>query len=132
MATTPGTTHLDLGRRERQIVETVYRLGQATVGEVLDQLPDPPSYSAVRATLGKLQRKGYLTHVQDGPRYVYRPVVPSDRARKTALKHVINTFFNGSVEQAVVALLRLSESRLTETDLKRLAERIAQASREGR
>jgi predicted transcriptional regulator len=125
-------THLDLGRRERQIMEAVYRLGRASVGDVLDQLPDPPSYSAVRAMLGKLQRKGYLRQQQDGPRYVYLPAVPRERARTTALRNLLNTFFNGSAEQAVAALLRLPDTGLTPDTLARLTERVRRAKQEGR
>jgi predicted transcriptional regulator len=125
-------THLDLGRRERQIMEALYRLGRGTVSEVLTELPDPPSYSAVRAMLGKLEVKGYVTHEEDGPRYVYRPAVSRERARRTAVKQLIDTFFNGSTEQAVLTLLQVSETKLTEDALERLAERIRLASKEGR
>lgn len=123
---------LDVGRRERQIIEVVYRLGRATVAEVLAELPDPPGYSGVRAMLGKLENKGYLTHRQDGPRYVYLPAVPADRARRTALRQVVDTFFGGSVDQAVLALVRLSDSELTKEQLDALAERIKAARQEGR
>jgi len=125
-------THLDLGRRERQIMEAVYRLGRASVGDVLDQLADPPSYSAVRAMLGKLQRKGYLRQQQDGPRYVYLPAVPRDRARTTALRNLLHTFFNGSAEQAVAALLQLPDTELTPDTLARLTDRVRRAKKEGR
>ncbi len=125
-------THLDLGRRERQIMEAVYRLGRASVGDVLDQLADPPSYSAVRAMLGKLQRKGYLRQQQDGPRYVYLPAVPRDRARTTALRNLLHTFFNGSAEQAVAALLQLPDTELTPDTLARLTDRVRRAQQEGR
>ena len=125
-------THLDLGRRERQIVEAVYRVGRASVADVLAQLPDPPSYSAVRAMLGKLQRKGYLRQGQDGPRYVYLPAVPREQARRTALKNLLNTFFNGSPEQAVVALLQMSDTQLPPDVVERLAERVRRTRKEGR
>src|SRR5262245_29289550 len=97
--------HGQLGRRERQIMEAVYRLGHATVAEVLDRLDDPPSYSAVRAMLRILEDKGHLRHEQDGPRYVYLPVVPSDKARSSILRDVVHRLFDGSTEQAVAALL---------------------------
>jgi predicted transcriptional regulator len=122
----------DLGRRERQIVEAVYRLGRATVTEVLDRLPDPPSYSAVRAMLGKLEQKGYLKHEQDGPRYVYVPAVSAERARRTALRHLVDTFFDGSPEEAVLALIQLSDTQLPDAVVHRLATRIDQARKEGR
>jgi predicted transcriptional regulator len=126
------TTHLDLGRRERQLVEAVYRLRRATVGEVLARLPDPPSYSAVRAMLGKLERKGYLKHVEEGPRYLYMPAVPAEKARRTALQNLVDTFFQGSAEQAAVALLQLNDTSVATDTLKRLAEQVRQAKQEGR
>jgi predicted transcriptional regulator len=122
----------DLGRRERQIVEAVYHLGRATVTEVLDHLPDPPSYSAVRAMLGKLEQKGYLKHEQDGPRYVYVPAVSAERARRTALRHLVDTFFDGSPEEAVLALIQLSDTQLPDAVVHRLGARIEQARKEGR
>jgi BlaI family transcriptional regulator, penicillinase repressor len=126
------TTHLDLGRRERQLVETVYRLGRASVGEVLSALPDPPSYSAVRAMLGKLVKKQVLRQEQDGPRYVYVPAVSRELARKTALKNLLNTFFNGSTEQAVVALLRMSDTTVSAEVVERLTEQVRRARKDGR
>jgi BlaI family transcriptional regulator, penicillinase repressor len=123
---------LDVGRRERQIIELVYQLGKATVADVLSRLPDPPSYSAVRAMLGKLEDKGYLSHEQDGPRYVYIAAVPAERARRTALRQVVDTFFGGSVEQAVLALVKLPEGELPDDRLAALAERIRRAREEGR
>lgn len=125
-------THLDLGRRERQIMEAVYRRGRASVGDVLAELPDPPSYSTVRAMLGKLQRKGYLRQEQDGPRYLYLPAVPREKARRTALRNVLNTFFNGSAEQAVVALLQMADTELPADVVARLGERVRRARKEGR
>src|SRR3970040_122257 len=99
---------LDVGRRERQIIEIVYRLGRASVSEVLEALPNPPTYSAVRAMLGKLRDKGHLTQEVDGPRYLYRPAVPAERARKTAMKQLVDTFFDGSAERAAGGLATLS------------------------
>src|SRR6476660_2228223 len=106
--------HLDLSRRERQIVDILYTQGRATAAEVQSALPDPPSYSAVRAMLRILEEKGHIRHEQDGPRYVYLPTVGRDRAKKTALRHVLQTFFNGSAEQALSALLDESDSRLSD------------------
>jgi predicted transcriptional regulator len=128
---TQPTLH-DLGRRERQLVEAVYRLGRATVTEVLDQLPDPPSYSAVRAMLGKLEQKGFLKHEQDGPRYVYLPAVSTERARRNALRHLVNTFFDGSAERAVLALIQLSDTEVTADVIERLADQVKKARKEGR
>jgi predicted transcriptional regulator len=125
-------THLDLGRRERQLMEAVYRLGRASVSDVLAQLPDPPSYSSVRAMLGKLQRKGYLRQEQDGPRYIYTPALSRENARRTALKNLLDTFFNGSAEQAAVALLQMSDTTVPATVLDRLHERVRRARKEGR
>lgn len=122
----------DLGRRERQIVEALYRLEQGSVREVLEQLPDPPSYSAVRAMLGKLEAKGYVEHERDGPRYIYRPVISAERVRRKALKHLVNTFFDGSAERAVLALARLSDGGISDAALDRLAELARRAEEEGR
>jgi predicted transcriptional regulator len=99
-------THIpqDLGRRERQILETVYRLGRATVSQVRTELPDPPSYSAVRGMLNLLEEKGHLRHEQDGLRYVYLPVVEATKASRSALAHVVRTFFGGSPAEAATAL----------------------------
>lgn len=99
------TGSMDLGRRERQIMDVVFRLKRATAAEVLAELPDPPSYSAVRGMLRLLEDKGFLRHVQDGPRYVYLPTTARDEARRSALAHVLRTFFDGSRESAVAALL---------------------------
>ena len=127
------TKHHDpLGRRERQIMDAVYRLGRATVQEVLDSLPDPPSYSSVRAMMGLLEHKGHLKHEQDGPRYVYLPAVSRDRAQRSALRHLVQTFFNGSPEQVVAALLESPDAKLSQSELDRLARLIAGARREGR
>ena len=124
--------HADLGRRERQIAEVVYRLGRATVSDVLAELPDPPSYSAVRAMMRILEEKGHLTHRHDGPRYVYSPVVPRTAARQSALKQLVKTFFDGSATQAVAALLDMSESRLSADEASQLATLIEKAKREGK
>ena len=122
----------ELSRRERQIMDAVYRLGRATVQDVLDSLPDPPSYSSVRAMMGLLEQKGHLKHEQDGPRYVYLPAVSRDRARRSALRHLLQTFFNGSPEQVVAALLDSPDAKLSRPELDRLARLIEGAKREGR
>lgn len=121
-----------LSRRERQIMDVIYRLGRATAAEVHDALPDRPSYSTIRALLRVLETKGHLRHVEDGPRYVYSPTVPRERARESALRQVVTTFFDGSTEAAVAALLDISAARLSDTELNRLAGLIAQAKKEGR
>lgn len=121
-----------LSRRERQIMDALYHHGQATVAEVMEAIPDPPSYSAVRATLRILEDKGHVLHKQDGQRYVYVPKVSPEAARDNALHHLVRTFFDGSVEGAAAALLRLSDTRLDGESLARLAERVEQAAKEGR
>jgi predicted transcriptional regulator len=117
-----------LSRRERQIMDIVYRRGHATAAEVLDDLPDPPTYSAVRAALRLLEEKGELTHDVDGKRFVFRPTTPRSRARTTALRHLLRTFFNGSTEQVVNALLE--DARPSPAELERLAAAIEQARAE--
>ncbi len=121
-----------LSRRERQIMDVLYERQTATVSDVMEALPDPPSYSAVRATLRVLEDKGHVTHAEEGPRYVYAPAVPPDQARQTALSHLLKTFFNGSAEQAVVTLLQMSDIDMTSQDVERLAARVREAQREGR
>ena len=124
-------SHVDLSRRERQIVDILYREGRATAAEVQAALPDPPSYSAVRAMLRILEDKGHVRHEQDGPRYVYLPTVARDNAKRSALRHMLRTFFDGSTEQAISALLDDSSTRLSDRELDRLARMIDQARRTG-
>ena len=121
---------MELGRRERQIMEAVYRRGRATVAEVRAELDDPPTYSAVRGMLRFLEEKGQLRHVQDGVRYVYLPTVAPAKARKSALQRLVHTFFGGSAQEAVAALLE--DSKLEKDDLDRLQELFDQARKEGR
>jgi predicted transcriptional regulator len=121
-----------LTRREREIMDIVYRRGRATAHEVLEELADPPGYSAVRALLRLLEERGHLKHVQDGTRYVYTPAVTRGDARKSALAHLVRTFFAGSVEQAVVSLVESSRSKLSRDELDRLADVIDRARKEGR
>lgn len=121
-----------LSRRERQIMDVIYRRSRTTVGEVKAELPDAPSYSAVRALLRVLERKGHVKHEQHGPRYVYLPTVPRERARQSALRQLVTTFFDGSAGQAAAALLDLSSADLSPDELARLARLIAQARKEGR
>jgi BlaI family transcriptional regulator, penicillinase repressor len=113
-------------------MDIVYRMGRVTAAEVLENLPDPPSYSAVRAMLRVLEEKGHLKHQQDGPRYVYVPTMARDKARRSAMRHLLQTFFDGSAEQAVAALLDMSRPELSEDDLERLSKLIDEAKKEGR
>jgi predicted transcriptional regulator len=121
-----------LSRRERQIMDFLYQRGKASVGEVMDGIPDPPGYSAVRATLRTLEQKGRVLHEEDGRAYIYRPTVRRDAARKSALTHVLKTFFDNSAEQAVAALLELRGTKLSEAELERVARLVDHAKREGR
>src|SRR3954470_5146001 len=113
----------DLGRRERQIMDVVYQLGRASVGDVREHLPDPPSYSAVRAMLNLLEDKGHLTHEQDGLRYMYKPPAARAQVRPSALRHVVQTFFDGSPTNAVAALLEMTDGKLSASDRERLPQR---------
>lgn len=122
---------LDLGRRERQIMEVVYRLGRATASEVRANLPDPPSYSAVRGMLRLLEEKGHLEHEQEGIRHVYFPTVPRDDVGESAMRHVLRTFFAGSKAAAMAALLEATEEPPSEEELDALARMIEQAREQG-
>ena len=124
--------HFQLGRRERQIMDVVYRRGKASVTDVREELPDPPSYSAVRGMLGLLEDKGYLRHEQHGLKYLYVPRHDPRQVRTSALKHMVKTFFGGSPEQAVAALLELSDTPLSAKDKQYLSQLIGKARQEGR
>lgn len=113
-------------------MDAVYRRGKASVSEVRAELPDPPSYSAVRAMLGFLEDKGYLRHEQEGLKYVYLPVQDAKQVRESALKHLVKTFFGDSPEQAVAALLEMEDTRLSNNDKQQLAQIIRKAQKEGR
>jgi len=121
-----------LSRRERQIMDILYRLETATAAEVQETLPDPPSYSAVRSHLRILEEKGHVKHEQDGPRYVFAPTVPRDAAARSALNGVLENFFENSREQVVATLLDLDTRRLSREELDRLSELINKARKEGR
>jgi BlaI family penicillinase repressor len=121
-----------LSRRERQVMNILFQRGEATVSEVMGDLPDPPTYSAVRSILRILAEKNLITHREDGPRYVYLPAVSPDDAADEALNQVVKTFFDGSAEAAVTALLRLSDAALNEEDIKQLREKIRSARVSGR
>lgn len=120
-----------LGRRERQIMEIVFRLGEASVADVRQALPDPPSYSAVRTMIRHLEGKGHLRHRRDGTRYLYRPTRSKDSASRAALRQLLETFFGGSPTDAVAAILDDSAGRLDEQDLARLELLIERAKQEG-
>jgi len=121
-----------LSRRERQIMDIIYSRGKASAAEVMESLPDPPTYSAVRALLRVLEEKGHLLHEQDGQRYVYSPTVERERAKRSALRRVLQTFFDDSAEDAVAALLDISQESLSDGELKRMENLIKQARKEGR
>jgi predicted transcriptional regulator len=121
-----------LTRRERAIMDILHRRGRATAHEVLADLDDPPSYSAVRAQLRLLEERGHAKHVQDGITYVYSPATSRADAKRTALAHIVKTFFAGSVEQAVAALVDPPRSKLSRDELDRLANLIERAKKEGR
>jgi len=121
-----------LTRREREIMDILYRRGRATAAEVLEDMAEPPTYSAVRALLRILEDEGHIKHVQEGPRYVYLPAVARNDARKSALSHVVTTFFDGSVEEVVATLVESSRTKLSKDELDRLAQLIEKAKKEGR
>ena len=125
------STHATLTRRERQIMDVLYRRGRATAAEVMEDVSGEPNYSTVRTQLRVLEAKGHVRHEQDGQRYVYAPAVPRGTVRRSALKHLVETFYEGSVEQAVAALLGGEGSRLTEDQLDRIEDLIKKARKEG-
>ena len=122
----------DLSRRERQIMDYLFRVGRATAADVLDGIPDPPSYSAVRAMLRTLEQKGHIRHEEEGRAYVYLPTTRKDSARRTALAHLLRTFFDNSAEQAVAALLDLKGAKMSDAELERMGRLIEDAKIEGR
>jgi BlaI family penicillinase repressor len=123
--------HTALSRRERQIMDVLFRLGRATAAEVMDALPDDTTYSTVRTQLRVLEQKGHVRHESDGVRFVYIPMVARHAARKTALRHVVETFFDGSPEKAVAALLGGEAAKLSEEQLERIASIVEKARKEG-
>jgi predicted transcriptional regulator len=125
------TLHTALSRRERQIMDILFRRGRATAADVMAELPSDPSYSTVRTQLRVLEQKGHVRHEQDGLRFIYTPVVARHAARKSALRHVIETFFDGSPEKAVAALLGGEAAKLTDEELTRIAGLIARARKDG-
>jgi predicted transcriptional regulator len=121
-----------LSRRERQIMEILYQRGKAAVSDVREAMPDAPSYSTVRALLSVLEGKGHVEHQNEGLKYVYVPVVKRDKAKRSAVQHLVDTFFRDSPDQVVAALLDVSAKRLTNEDLDRMAAMIDKAKKEGR
>jgi BlaI family transcriptional regulator, penicillinase repressor len=133
----PGKTQSDalgsrLSRRERQIMDAVYRLGKATATEIVASIPDPSTKDAIRRLIRILEEKGLLRHEVDGLRHVYYPVLNPEKARKSALDHIIRTYFRGSVSQAIAALLKSSGGELTEKELLQITSLIEVAKKEGR
>jgi predicted transcriptional regulator len=127
----PTPLSSQLSRRERQIMDILFRRGRATAGEVMEELPGEPSYSTVRTQLRVLEEKGHVRHDDDGVRYVYTPTMPRHSARRSAMRHLLDTFFDGSAEKAVAALLGGEGARLSEEELQRIADLIAKARKEG-
>src|SRR5919202_1948072 len=123
--------HSSLSRRERQIMDILYRRGRATASEVMHDLPGEPSYSTVRTQLRVLESKGHVTHEEQGLRYVYAPALPRRAARKSALRHLVDTFFDGSTEKVVAALLGGEAARVSDDELERIAGLVAKARKEG-
>src|SRR5262245_28677728 len=124
-------THESLSRRERQIMDIVYRRGEATAAQILAEMSDPPSYSAIRALLRILVDKEHLQHREDGPRYVYSPTVSRQKARAKALSQLVNTFFDGSALKAASALLGSSQRKLTKDELDELTAQVEAARKRG-
>jgi predicted transcriptional regulator len=131
MDKSPHHIHSALSRRERQIMDILYRRGRATAGEVMEELPGEPSYSTVRTQLRVLEEKRHVRHEEQGLRYVYVPAVARRAARKSALKHMVDTFFDGSAEKTVAALLGGEGARVSEDALERIADLVAKARKEG-
>ena len=131
MPTKPGSDAAALTRRERQIMDILYRRGRATATEVMDELPGSPHYSTVRTQLRVLEEKGHVTHEEQGPKYVYIPATPRRAARKSALRHLVDTFFDGSAEQVVAAVLGGEGAKLSDEELDRIAELVERAKKEG-
>ena len=121
-----------LSRRERQIMDILYRRGKASASDIREAMADAPSYSAVRAMLRILEEKGHVRHQAEGLKYVYAPTVARDKAKRTAMKHLMETFFNGSPEHVVAALLDVTSTKLTQEELDRMAQLIERARKEGK
>lgn len=125
-----NTTHDPLSRRERQVMNIIYARGQATAAEIHEALPDPPTFSATRAVIRTLEEKGHIVHQEQGLRYIYLPVVPADKARRSALSHLVTTFFQGSPSRLMATLLEGSAAKVTEEELNQLEQMIRRARQE--
>jgi len=125
-----SSLHDTLSRRERQIIDAVYRLGEATVAEVVDEMPDHPGYHPIRVAMANLEEKGYLKHRREGKRYVFSPVIPEEKAKRSELGHLLRTFFAGSPSRAILTLLDMSSDELSEADLNEIRIWIDQAKTE--
>ena|SRR5215813_4355876 len=125
-------SHLHLSRRERQIMDVLYQKGSATAAEVLENIPNPPSYSAVRALLRILEQKGHIKHEEREGKYIFMPTLHREKAKRSAVRHLLQTFFDGSPEQAVAALLDSTSSKLSDSELDRLQDLIDKARKGGR
>ena len=126
-----SSDHQSFSRRERQIMDVIYRKGHATASEVMDEILDPPGYSTVRTLLGVLEKKGHLTHERRGYHYVYTPTIAVDKVSTSMLEHVMHTFFEGSAERVVSALLDISESDLTNSEYDKILEIVKDAKKDG-
>ena len=127
MTRKPATPHHALTRRERQIMDILYRRGPATAGEVMEELSGDPNYSTVRTQLRVLEEKGHVSHEEIGLRYVYSPAIPRSSARKSALRHLVDTFFDGSAENAITAMLGGEGAKLSDDELDRIADLVKQS-----
>lgn len=130
--TKASSREMSLSRRERQIMDVLYARGTASAADVHGSLPDAPSYSSIRALLRVLEDKGHISHVQEGARYIYAPAVPREEVRESALRRIVQTFFGGSAEQAVAALIDMSREELDDAQLARMSRLVAKARKEGR
>ena len=131
MSNTTRSPHNALTRRERQIMDILYRRGKATANDVMEELPGDPSYSTVRTQLRVLETKGHVRHEEEGLRYIYSPAVPRHAVRESALRHLVETFFDGSTEKVVSALLGGEGTKISDAELERIAEVVAKAKKEG-
>lgn len=122
--------YLNLSRRESQIMDVIYRLGEASVAEVLDEIPAPPGYNSIRVILTILENKGYLKHRKEGQRYIYQPVLVPDKAKQSVLKHMLTTFFDDSATQVLSTLLNMSTTKLSDVEIKELSQMIEQVKKE--
>lgn len=129
VSSTNQPLHTQLSRRESQIMDVIYQLGEASVADVVERMPDDPSYNTVRNTLGILEEKGYVTHQKKGRCYIYSPTLPAQKAKRSAMQHMLKTFFSDSPSKAILALLNMSDSELSEEELQEISSWIDEAKR---